>query len=236
MCSPIPIGRWLLTHGKLGVFPTFTLSRLFHFIYCYHSVLNGMHMQALWGWRQVFRVANIFSCCTVPVLHVPFGLISSLFGSSKKVITSFANHDRKPSFLLCIPIIPPFLLVKSLSIVDAAIIWKFPKMGVPKNGWFIRKIPSNRMIWGAPLFQESPMSLETSTSKLEARPGSPRFPRCRSTMISFSISSTGRRACSTVNYALLYQLGHVHVRNILQSDLIEVCMHACMHACMDLSI
>ena len=36
--------------------------------------------------------------------------------------------------------------------IDYNYIWMFPKIGVPQNGWFIRKTLLKWMIWGYPLF------------------------------------------------------------------------------------
>ena len=32
------------------------------------------------------------------------------------------------------------------------LIWVFPKIGVPQNGWFIMENPTKWMIWGIPIF------------------------------------------------------------------------------------
>ena len=38
------------------------------------------------------------------------------------------------------------------------IIWVFPKIGVPQNGWFIMKTPIKIDDLGVPLFLETPIS------------------------------------------------------------------------------
>ena len=40
----------------------------------------------------------------------------------------------------------------AISQINYQSIWRFPEMGVPNNGWFLRKILLEWMIWGSPIY------------------------------------------------------------------------------------
>ena len=49
-----------------------------------------------------------------------------------------------------------YLLEVKIFRSNVIIVWVFPKIVVPQNGWFIMEIPTKRMIWGYPYFRKRP--------------------------------------------------------------------------------